>query len=196
MSIKVIEVGLNLFDRTYIGGTLNDNNSTLDKIELDLNGVRGDRHYGQGRAADVRDHVFPKGQHVFNTRQISVTTVEEHAQIAESLSIPNAAVTGSTLFSNIVLRGLPNFTQLLDKPGMFLLKFSRQAAILLMSVNNPCQIAAESVMKSPHLNDEEAIVRVRREFVTVASGKRGLMAIVACPGSIKVGDTVELVEWK
>jgi len=162
-----------------------------DEIEVVAGrGVRGDRHFGSVMSSTVRDrNLFKvlKGIPVFNWRQIAITTVNEHAEIAQAIGVDPMFVTGKELFSNIVLANVPGFTQL---PPFTMISFAVEGRPILLTTleNNPCSvIAAEIAQSAEQPNVQGKVVKVLAKM-----HKRGLMAVAYTWGKIKVKDVVTI----
>jgi hypothetical protein len=165
--------------------------SALEKVKfIQGQGVLHDNHYGP-RLVDIRDSIMlrfgiQKGMECFNTRQWSAVSLEEMCEVAEKMGIP--AIANGTLGENLIVSGIPRFTQL---PAGTLLFFKgskgelRTTVLYVHRENNPCQIPAETIQSQfPH------VPKLGNEFIKHAKHKRGLVGFVLCSGFVKEGDTV------
>ncbi len=57
-------------------------------LYANLEGIEGDRHAGWTRKADARVPFYPRGTVIRNTRQVSLVSVEELAEMATALGLP------------------------------------------------------------------------------------------------------------
>jgi hypothetical protein len=154
----------------------------MPEVKVSLEGFVGDRHAGLTRPADMRTPWFPKGALVRNTRQVSLVSTEELAQIAEALDVPQ--VLAAWLGANLELAGVPRLTQL--PPGTRLF-FPEDATLVVEGENDPCRKAGKS-LEAHH--PERAGLSSR--FVKAAHHRRGLVGWVERAGLIRPGDRVKV----
>ena len=152
---------------------------TVSELALTFEGIKGDRHAGFLRTADARTPWHRRGTPIANTRQLSLVSLEECAEIAELLGLDE--VDPALLGANVVVSGLPQFSLL---PAASRLLFKSGASIFITEQNAPCRHPAEK------LADVHQTQRVAAEFVNAAIGRRGLVGIVEREGTIVVGDQV------
>jgi MOSC domain-containing protein YiiM len=143
-------------------------------------GFEDDYHGGLTRASCVRVRdQHPKGTEIRNTRQLSILSVEEMAQIAADLDLE--ALDPALLGASIVLEGIPDFTFV--TPGSRLQ--SQSGATIVIDVENgPCNFPAREI--------ENEAKGHGKAFITAARGKRGVTAWVEREGELKVGETLRL----
>ena len=155
---------------------------SVEKVELLLEGLKHDRHFGRTRNADVRTaKLLPRGIEVANLRAITIISQEELSEISSDVGIE---VLSDDLEANITLSRYKNLTKL--PPGSFI-KFPRNAILFVTAENLPCVIPSQNMMKRG-INKFIAI-----KFAKAALGKRGVTAMTFASGFIKVGDEVEIV---
>ena len=153
-----------------------------EKIQCLWGGVRGDRHCGQIKLAGVREKYVPKGTEVLNLRQVSIVSKEELEEIAQRMDIPE--VTGADLGANIVLSGVPELTKL---PTGTIIKFPEQTLLFVTGENLPCVFPGKNIQaRYPD------IPKLVNKFPKTAMGRRGLVAVVLRPGSIRKNDVVKI----
>lgn len=153
----------------------------VEKVEILLDGLKHDKHYGRTRLADVRTvKLLPKGTEVANLRAITIVSLEELEQISKGIgeeALPD------DLEANITLSGIKDLTKLV--PGTFI-KFPRNAILFVTAENLPCVIPAQNMIKRG-VKQENAL-----KFSKVAYGMRGITAMPFASGFIKVGDEAEI----
>lgn len=159
----------------------------VDTVAVDLeglvvDGLLGERHRGWSRAADARTPWYPRGERIRNSRQISIVSVEECAEIAARLEIP--ALEPAWIGANLVFEGLPDLTHV---PRGSRLHFPGQAGLAVEDENHPCRHAGRGVAE--HVPERPGIDLA---FVPAARRRRGLVAWIERPGTIRAGD---MVEW-
>ncbi len=156
-------------------------------------GVRGDRH-ACVRLADVREKEYLsfgllKGGEIANHREISITSKEELAEIAEALSLDGAILAGS-LGENMIISGVPRLSQLPTGTMLFFSKGrdksvqKRTAIIVIWKENTPCAAPGELI---EHVFPDSQASRL---FAKAAIGKRGVVGSIYASGVIHKGDTV------
>ncbi len=151
-----------------------------DRLTMTFDGVEGDCHGGRTRASDSRMlKQYARGTEVANTRQVSILSTEELAQVAATLGIP--ALPPEWVGANIVTTGIPDLTLL---PPATRLMFSSGATIIVDLENAPCRYVGD-VIEKHHPG-------VGGRFVKAAQHKRGVVGWVEKPGAISVGDEIVL----
>ena len=149
------------------------------RFELTFNGVAGDRHAGTLRPADVRTPWHKRGTPIANTRQISILSAEECAEVAALIGV--ALVDPALLGANMVLSGIEALSFL---PIATRLQFPSGATLFVTEQNAPCRHPAAEIAAA------HGDPRLAASFVKAALGRRGLVALVECPGEVAVGDEV------
>lgn len=165
---------------------------SVPKIQLICgHGVRGDNHAGV-RLADVRERGFlsfgfSKGIEIANHREFSAVSVEELAEIAQVMNLPKPIPHGC-LGENLVLSGIPKFTELPIGTMLFFRKDEKQirtAVLVVWSENMPCQGPSETIQeKFPEISGLAPL------FPKSAIGKRGIVGSIYASGNIHAGDMV------
>jgi hypothetical protein len=152
-------------------------------LELDFGGVVGDRHHGISRPADSRQaRFYPRGTLIRNRRQLSLVSVEELAEVARRLDVPE--VRAEWLGANLLVEGVPRLSTL--PPGSRLL-FAGGVGLVCEGVNQPCRLPAQ-VLQAQFPGS-----RAQAQFVRAAFGRRGVVATVERPGSIHPEDRATVV---
>lgn len=153
-----------------------------ETVRVTLEGFEGDRHAGLTYRSGGRTPQFPRGTEIRNTRQVSILSAEELAEVAAKLGVP--AVTAESMGANLILRGIPSLTLL---PPSTRLYFPDDAVLVVEGENLPCTTAGAEVQKLyPHVE------RLTTRFPDAALHKRGIVAWVERAGSISVGDEVRV----
>ena len=154
-------------------------------------GVRGDSHAG-ARLVDAREHAlldfgFAKGAEIANVREFSMVSVEELAEIAANMGLPNTVPFGC-LGENVVVSGIPHLTQL--PPGTLVCfrknaDQRRTAVLAVWGENKPCLAPGEAIQRH-----YAQIPKLAGKFPKAAMGKRGVVGLVYSSGTIHTGDEV------
>lgn len=155
--------------------------SPLSSIEVTLEGLVGDKHSGFTRAADARTPFYPRGTLIHNNRQVSLLAIEELAEIAERLNVPE--VHAEDLGANILLSGIPHFSLLPPNTRLFF----PHATLIVSEENKPC-IGPAKVLQARYPDTPN----VQRHFVKMAMHKRGVVAWVEKAGSLQLGDEIRV----
>jgi hypothetical protein len=149
-------------------------------LNLLLSGPEGDCHTGLTRLSDVRTlQTYKRNTVIRNVRQMTVISVEEMAEIAAYMEMPE--MNASWLGANMVTSGIPELTLL---PPSTRLQFPSGATLVIDTENLPCRQVADVIAKS---YPEKGPL-----FVKAATHKRGLTAWVECEGEIRVGDDIKI----
>lgn len=164
----------------YVG-----DNSGLEKtpqpfLEVNLEGIVGDKHAGFTKGADSRNREYLRGSEMRNDRQWSAVSPEELAVIAELMGIPQ--IDSGWIGANLALAGISNLTEL---PKGSKLVFPEDAVLLVEGENMPCVGPGEVIAaKYPDSGLKAS------QFPKAAYGRRGLVGVVERPGIIKLQDVV------
>lgn len=145
-------------------------------------GIDGDRHAGPVRAADARTPWHRRGTEIANTRQLSIVSYEECAEIALLLGIDR--VDPALLGANLVVRGLPALSLLTPASR---LQFPSGATIFITEQNAPCRHPADRLAQA------HAVPGLSTKFARAAIGRRGLVGLVERCGEVAVGDAVSCI---
>ncbi len=157
--------------------------AAVPALDLTLEGIPGDRHFGFVRKSGSREPWYPRGTPIRSRRQLSILSVAELADIAAALGIP--AASAEALGGNLVVEGIAALSFL---PAGTRLHFESGAVVLVEHRNRPCRHAGAALARE-HPGDE----RLEFDFVTVARNFRGLLASVEHPGIVAPGDVFEAV---
>lgn len=152
-----------------------------EELELDWDGIVGDRHHGRIVASDSRlTRAYERGTPVLNHRQVSIVDEAELAIIAEAMGI--AALAAGVIADNICTAGLPDLTLL---PRMTRMRFEGGVVLMVGGENNPCTIAG-TMVGAVHGTRPEA-------FPKAAIHRRGVTGWVEHPGTIRRGEAFTLI---
>ena len=153
---------------------------SVDQIDVGWEGFAGETHSGLTRPACVRvKKQYARYTEIRNTRQISILSREELAEVAERLDIPD--IRPEWVGANMVLRGIPDFTLI---PPSSRLIFENGVSLTVDTENAPCKYPAEMI-EAAHPGHGKA-------FPAKARSKRGVTAWVERIGSLSVGDVCRL----
>jgi MOSC domain-containing protein YiiM len=151
-----------------------------DKVDITFDGIAGDCHAGRIYASDSRLlKQYKRGVPIANTRQLSVLSEEQLAEIAASLGIPR--LEPEWVGANLVTSGIPDLTFL---PPSTRMMFSSGATLIVDGENAPCRYVSDVINKHHPAKGDP--------FPKVARHKRGLVAWVEKEGMISVGDEIVL----
>ena len=149
-------------------------------IRVTYAGFEGESHSGLTRASCVRvKRQYPIGTDIRNTRQITIVSDEELAEIAQRLDI--AELAPGWLGANLGIVGIPLLTTL---PPSSRLILSGGVSLVVDMENEPCDGPAKEV--------EQRYPGKGRLFVKNALGRRGVTAWVEREGVLEQGDIVEV----
>lgn len=169
-------------EKLHITQPFGQNPIPVEKLEVLLEGIKHDKHFGKTRNADVRTvKLLPKGIEVTNLRAVTIVSQEELAEVSKDMGME---VLPEDLEANIMVSGVPNLTKL--PPGTFF-RFPRQTILFVTTENLPCVIPAQNMIK----RGAEKMSAIK--FSKAAMGKRGLTAMPFASGVIKIGDEFEIL---
>lgn len=155
--------------------------SRVAGLDLDFEGIPGERHVGFTRPADARVPWYKRGTVIRNVRHVSLVSLEELAQIAGLMGLP--AIQPEWLGANIVLAGLPRLSFLPNGSRLF---FAGGAVLAAEGYNAPCSVSGTAVAAGAGRG-------TKLDFVKPATHRRGIVASVEHPGRIMPGSAVEIV---
>lgn len=151
-----------------------------DEVMATFAGVAGEDHAGLTRPACSRVAAQHKrGTEIRNTRQFSIVSAEELAEIAERMGI--ARFDPAWIGASMVIEGIPDVSHL---PPSARLQGPSGATLVVDMQNRPCHLPAKVI-------DAEQ-QGVGGAFKKAANGRRGITAWVEREGRLAVGDTLTL----
>jgi MOSC domain-containing protein YiiM len=152
----------------------------LERLHLSYDGIEGDCHAARIRESDSRMlQQYRRGTPVANSRQVSLVSAEELADIAVALDVPS--LMPEWLGANVMTSGIPNLTFL---PPSSRMMFASGATLIVDLENAPCRYPAEVIER--HHPGHGLL------FPKLARHKRGLVARVEHIGEISIGDEIVL----
>jgi hypothetical protein len=149
-------------------------------LTLEFAGIVGDNHAGVTRLSGSREPWYPRGTVIRNDRQITVVSVEELTAVAAAMDLP--AISPEWIGANLVLSGLPDLSRLPRGTKVF---FPDGACLNVEAENMPCRVAGRAVAEHYPRRDGLDLL-----FPKLARHRRGLVASVERPGTIRAGETV------
>ncbi|MDB5082536.1 MAG: hypothetical protein JWP00_4460 [Chloroflexi bacterium] len=156
--------------------------TACDQATVTFEGFEGDKHSGLTRLSDARTPHIKRRTVIRNSRQVSLVSVEELAEIAAALDLP--LVEPEWLGANLLLSGIPNLTYLPPSTRLF---FPGNAVLVVEGENDPC-LTPGDVLQSRYLDKKKLAGR----FPKAALHRRGLVGWVERPGLIKPGEPVRV----
>ena len=144
-------------------------------------GFAGDSHGGLIRRSCSRVKLqYPVGTEIRNTRQITILSTEELAEIGDDLGL-GEAVRPEWVGANLAITGIPGLTEL---PPSSRLIFEGSVSLVVDMENGPCKYPGEIIDR--HHPGKGSW------FPKHARGKRGVTAWVEKEGTLETGETVAL----
>lgn len=154
----------------------------VERTRFVFGGFEGDFHAGVTRLSCSRTNWHERGTLIANTRQISIVSVEECAEIAAYLEIDE--VSPRLLGANLVTAGIDNLSGL--PPGTRL-QCPSGATLYVTEENGPC------IQPGQKLAEALGQPRLQAAFVKAALGRRGLVALVEREGEVAAGDEIDVI---
>ena len=152
----------------------------VDSVGVSYEGFEGESHSGLVRASCVRvRHQYPQGTEIRNTRQISIVSVEDLAEIAQNMGVDE--LQPEWLGANLLVSGIPSFSQIPPSTRMI---FDGGASLVVDLENSPCKYPGEII--------ERHHPGFGKLFAKAAVGKRGVTAWVEREGRIETDDSIRL----
>jgi MOSC domain-containing protein YiiM len=152
-------------------------------IEVELDGIVGDRHRGYVRKCWSVDKQ-PKGTPRRNERQWSAVSVEELADIAAAMGT-SGSLTATSVGANLCIEGIAELSRL---PKGTLLSFPSGAELIVEEYNPPCSEMGKI--------QGEAHGVAATAFPKAAKLTRGVVGVVEAAGTISAGDEVTVTVYE
>ena len=152
-----------------------------ETVEARFEGLDGECHGGLTRPSCSRVTVLhpTRGTEIRNTRQVSILSAEELAEVASALGLP--ALRPEWVGANLVLEGIPALTLI---PPASRLVFDDGPVLAVDVENGPCRFPGD-VIEAAHPGHG-------RGFAKAARGRRGVTGWVERPGRLALGQRVAL----
>ncbi|MDO9525271.1 MAG: MOSC domain-containing protein [Gemmobacter sp.] len=149
-------------------------------MHLTYAGPDGESHGGLTRPSCSRVlGQYPRGTEIRNTRQLSVVSAQELAQIARAMELD--CLDPALIGASVVIDGIADLTHL---PPSARLQTESGATLVVDMENQACQLPARPI--------EAAHEGFGARFKSAATGRRGITAWVEREGTLSVGDRVRL----
>lgn len=152
-----------------------------ETLELDHEGIIGNRHRGWLRPADVRVPYHKRGTPIRNNRHLSAVSAEDMAEAALRLGV--TMVDPSWIGANLLVVGFPRFSFMARGTKLFV---DGGVVLTVEEQNVPCRIAGRAIAGKTGKEAAEL------DFPKVARRLRGVLVTVDAPGTIRAGNTLEL----
>lgn len=153
---------------------------SVSQVQASFAGFEDDYHSGLTRASCVRVRdQHPVGTEIRNTRQLSILSVEEMAEIAATIRLET--LDPALLGASMVIEGIPDFTFV--PPGSRL-QTDSGTTIVIDVENGPCNFPAKEI--------ESEAEGHGKAFKAAARGKRGVTAWIERTGVLIVGEKLRL----
>jgi len=154
-------------------------------IDVELDGIVGDAHRSYSRKAWAGDKQA-EGTVRRNERQWSAVSVEELAQIRESMDLTDAP-TPTELGANLCLSGVRDLSRL---PKGTVLRFPSSVELIVEEYNPPCHDMGKRLAAIHTTRSGEPLSSTA--FSKAAKLNRGLVGVVEVAGVINAGDEVQI----
>ena len=152
----------------------------IQQVNATFAGIEGEDHSGLTRASCIRvKSQYPEGTEIRNTRQLSILSAEELAEIAADIGVE--AMDPAWLGASMVVKGIADFTHL---PPASRLQSQSGTTITIDMLNGPCNWPGKEI--------EADAPGHGKAFKAAAMGKRGVTAWIEREGRLQVGDRLRL----
>lgn len=156
----------------------------VDELALTYEGIDGDFHAGITRKSGGREPWYARGTEMRNERQVTILSRPELAEAAAEMGLE--AIEPEWIGANITLSGIPMLSML---PASTLLFFEGGATLKVDFQNGPCKISGASIARHVGRPDDAGMALA---FVPAAKRRRGVLAWVEKPGTVKTGENVRV----
>jgi MOSC domain-containing protein YiiM len=159
-------------------------------IQVQLDGLAGDRHRSFERESWGAGDKQPEGTVRRNERQWSAVSIEELAEISAAMDLKEPLLAAS-LGANLCFEGIPNLSCL---PKGTILKFPSGAELMVEEYNPPCLDMGKKLAAMHTTNSGKSLRDTA--FSTAAQYLRGLVGVVEVAGIIEKGDAVTVIPYQ
>ncbi|GGG68009.1 molybdenum cofactor sulfurase [Salipiger pallidus] len=154
--------------------------TSVQGLEIGFEGPVGERHSGLNRPSCSRvTGQHPKGTEIRNTRQLSLASAEEMAEVAATMGLTE--IEPEWLGATVIVEGIGDFSHL---PPSSRLQGPDGLTLIVDMENRPCHLVSREI--------EQEHEGIGGQFRRAAAGKRGITASVERPGRLSVGDELVL----
>jgi MOSC domain-containing protein YiiM len=160
-----------------------------DSIQVELDGIVGDRHRSYVRDTYKVDKQ-PYGTVRRNERQWSAVSVEELTAISDAMDL-REPITAASVGANLCVEGIPELSRL---PKGTLLQFSSGAELIVEEFNPPCSDMSKIQASLHQTKSGEKISDTA--FSKAAKLSRGVVGVVEAAGAINAGEEVTVVLYE
>ena len=160
-----------------------------DSIQVELDGIVGDRHRSYVRDTWKGDKQ-PLGTVRRNERQWSAVSVEELASISAEMGLKEG-ITAASVGANLCIDGIPELSRL---PKGTLLQFPSGAELIVEEFNPPCSDMSK-IQASVHQTQSGEPVS-DTAFSKAAKLRRGVVGVVEAAGTISAGDELTIIVYE
>lgn len=151
-----------------------------ERVSMTFAGIEGEAHSGLTRPACTRTKLqHAIGTEIRNTRQISIVSEEDMAELAVRMEVPE--IKPEWVGANIMLRGLPSLTYL---PSSSRLISETGPSLVVDMENSPCRHPGDFL--------EKIYPGKGRNFPRHAVGLRGVVCWVERPGALALSGHLRL----
>lgn len=163
-----------------VGPDLIIHGEPVAEMPLTFAGFEGEVHAGLTRPSCSRVlSLHPRNTPIANTRQVSLVSVEEMAEVAAAMGIE--ALNYAHVGASVVVEGIPDFTHV---PPSSRLQGPDGTTLVVDLENSPCLQPAKTI--------EQVHPGHGRRFKPAAESRRGITAWVEREGTLRVGDHLRL----
>ncbi len=155
-----------------------------DRLDLGFDGIDGDFHAGFTRRSGGREPWYRRDTEMRNERQVSLVAPDDLAMAAQAMGIDR--IEPGWIGANLVIDGVALLSMLPPRTLMF---FAGGVTLKVDGQNAPCRLSGSAI--ATHFPDRDA-TDLALSFKDAARRRRGLVAWVEKPGSIHLGETVNL----
>jgi hypothetical protein len=166
-----------------VGDTESLRTRSVSSLDLDHDGILGDRHHGRFRKAGPRENIYQKGTLIPNNRQVSIVSQEELALIRAGMGLE--VLDPAWLGANFVTRGIIDLSKVATSSRLFI---GPDLVLVVHFENFPCG-APGSVIGE----ENPSLESPKKSFVQHARGLRGLVGWVERVGSVSSGMGIRVV---
>jgi hypothetical protein len=165
------------------------NGEEVNFIDFRFTGPTGDKHSGMTRKLSGHDGDYLKsselqrGEEVFNWRSWTALSAEE---VSDVESLIRHDIPPGTLFENMVISGVPNFSTLPPTSRFVFRRSATQPILAVWEENGPCKTVGERLARLHEKPD------LTKDFIKYAQGRRGVMGFVLSPGRVVIGESVKI----